>query len=325
MGIKFKCSACGGQLNVKQELAGRRGKCPRCQAALRIPLESENAAEPVAGAQDVASPAISSPAPLAQATVAPIPAAPVPSAPMAAASVQAAPVAADPAESTPAHLTPRARTSTPTVPAFPTASAAPDPIGEMPQANWYVQPPGDPKPFGPAPGAMLRDWLREGRVTPDSLLWRQDWPDWKMAAEVFPASFLGLPGPATPLAATPLPAGFQAIPTAMAASAPMAAPGVAMATPMMATPIAVPAAVGGIVPVATALPAPTEPFFGVNPGAPRTIVRRRSNRGAIITMFILVALLIPLTYGVILVVQQEVDNNSKPAAEDSEGAPAKEK
>lgn len=35
--IKFQCSACGKNLNVKEELAGRTGKCPECGEALRVP------------------------------------------------------------------------------------------------------------------------------------------------------------------------------------------------------------------------------------------------------------------------------------------------
>ncbi|MGB7325895.1 MAG: DUF4339 domain-containing protein [Rubripirellula sp.] len=39
MGVRFACHVCGKQLNIKQELAGRRGICPKCQAKFRIPRE----------------------------------------------------------------------------------------------------------------------------------------------------------------------------------------------------------------------------------------------------------------------------------------------
>src|SRR5215469_16837318 len=39
MGIKFTCPACGRPLNVKPELAGKRGRCPNCQAKIDIPSE----------------------------------------------------------------------------------------------------------------------------------------------------------------------------------------------------------------------------------------------------------------------------------------------
>jgi hypothetical protein len=32
----------------------------------------------------------------------------------------------------------------------------------------------------------MRCWLAEGRITPESQVWREGWRDWKEAAEVFP-------------------------------------------------------------------------------------------------------------------------------------------
>jgi transcription elongation factor Elf1 len=45
--IKVKCPGCGGVLNVKDEMAGKRGKCPKCGQVIEIPV-AEAAAEPVA-------------------------------------------------------------------------------------------------------------------------------------------------------------------------------------------------------------------------------------------------------------------------------------
>ena len=33
----------------------------------------------------------------------------------------------------------------------------------------------------------MRRWLEEGRVSADSLVWREGWPDWKPAGPVFPS------------------------------------------------------------------------------------------------------------------------------------------
>jgi hypothetical protein len=33
----------------------------------------------------------------------------------------------------------------------------------------------------------MRRWLDEGRVSSDSLVWREGWPDWKAAGPVFPS------------------------------------------------------------------------------------------------------------------------------------------
>ncbi len=78
------------------------------------------------------------------------------------------------------------------------------------QAIWYVRPPSGGQ-YGPARGDVMRKWLGEGRVSPDSLVWREGWEDWRAAADAFPS--LGaavtppMPSPVTPAsyaaAATP--------------------------------------------------------------------------------------------------------------------------
>ena len=82
------------------------------------------------------------------------------------------------------------------------ATQAPlDPIDEAPQSIWYVRPPSGGQ-YGPARGDIMRKWLGEGRVSPDSLVWREGWQDWRIAAEAFPS--LGaavtppMPAPVTP-------------------------------------------------------------------------------------------------------------------------------
>jgi hypothetical protein len=52
-------------------------------------------------------------------------------------------------------------------------------------AIWYVRPPAGGQ-YGPARGDVMRKWVGEGRVTSDSLVWREGWPDWRPAAKVFP-------------------------------------------------------------------------------------------------------------------------------------------
>ena len=47
--IAFSCSQCGKSLKVKQELTGKKGKCPHCGQAVRVPLIS-GATEAVATA-----------------------------------------------------------------------------------------------------------------------------------------------------------------------------------------------------------------------------------------------------------------------------------
>ena len=76
-----------------------------------------------------------------------------------------------------------------------------DAIDEAPQAIWYVRPPSGGQ-YGPARGDVMRKWMGEGRVSPDSLVWREGWDDWRTAADTFPS--LGamvtppMPAPVTP-------------------------------------------------------------------------------------------------------------------------------
>lgn len=65
------------------------------------------------------------------------------------------------------------------------APASPDPLAEAPNAVWYVRPPSGGQ-FGPAQADMMRGWLTEGRVSPETLVWREGWADWQEAGAVFP-------------------------------------------------------------------------------------------------------------------------------------------
>ena len=60
-----------------------------------------------------------------------------------------------------------------------------EPTGELLETIWYVRPPSGGQ-FGPADAEVMRTWLKEGRVTPDSLVWREGWRDWAEAVTVFP-------------------------------------------------------------------------------------------------------------------------------------------
>jgi len=181
MGIKFHCPN-GHKLNVKAFLAGKKGVCPKCGTKFRIPAESEpglvdsDLEEGDAGASGIksgnGSPAASRP----QVATAAVPAAARSHMKeAAAATMPASPSKAAPSVSS-AHA--------------PTA----DPIDAAPQAVWYVRPPTGGQ-FGPARGDVMRNWLGEGRVTSDSLVWREGWTDWQDAGKVFPALAPAAAGP----------------------------------------------------------------------------------------------------------------------------------
>jgi hypothetical protein len=59
MSIKFNCPHCGGALAVKDELAGKRGNCPKCKGVVTMPRTT---ASPAAGAP-AGAPAAPAPAP----------------------------------------------------------------------------------------------------------------------------------------------------------------------------------------------------------------------------------------------------------------------
>ncbi len=74
------------------------------------------------------------------------------------------------------------------------AATMPDPFSEAPQAVWYVRPPSGCQ-YGPAKPDSMRRWIDEGRVTADSLVWREGWADWRPANATFPR-FATAPVPA---------------------------------------------------------------------------------------------------------------------------------
>jgi len=157
MGIKFHCPN-GHKLNVKSFLAGKKGVCPKCGTKVRIPtasepglvdsdLEETDAAHAGAAKSNGSGVVAAGPAPAAPA------------------------VAVAPAVPAAAQL-------------LDTATAD-DPIAEAPTAIWYVRPPTGGQ-YGPARGEIMRKWIAEGRVSSDSLVWREGWTDWQSAGKLFP-------------------------------------------------------------------------------------------------------------------------------------------
>jgi hypothetical protein len=182
MGIKFHCPQ-GHKLNVKAFLAGKKGVCPKCGTKLRIPQASEpglgDADDSDAGKALAGHPGNGAAVktPVATAAAAPV-------MPAAFAMPAARPAVSGPL---PAAMT-ATQVAAPAMPAMPAAMPAPaisDPIAEAPGAIWYVRPPSGGQ-FGPARGDVMRKWIAEGRVSSDSLIWREGWTDWQTAGKLFP-------------------------------------------------------------------------------------------------------------------------------------------
>ena len=179
MGIKFYCPQ-GHKLHVKTFLGGKRGICPHCGSKVRIPAENP-------GLLDESPVNVFQNGPTASAT-----------AEAAFAQYQLPNIQGPREEPPPANLLADADT-----PAHPTQallenSSEPegvhagstigpqiDILGEIPHAEWYVRPRTGGE-FGPASNDVMRDWLSQGRVGPDSMVWRKDWASWVQVRDVFP-------------------------------------------------------------------------------------------------------------------------------------------
>jgi len=283
MGIKFNCPHCKTPLNVKSELAGKRGRCPQCQQKIEIPKEDSPS-----GVMPAPAAAQSQAGAGAQAAM-PSQSAAAPDGPQPAAAV------GEPSS--------QAAASTPVAPSA--AGPAGDPISEAPKLQWYVMPPGAASQYGPAVGEEFRNWIKEGRVTGDTLVWRQDWAEWKLAGAVFPE--------------------LQSAPVGQAAAAPVAPAGFAIPTAAGALPTA-----SGPVPMGVAVyPTAGDAAAAWNPaasgfppvGAPTSIsatgrrspYRPKSNTGPMIVIGVLVVVMIPLSYFVWKVVNEQF-LSSPPAA-----------
>lgn len=183
MGIVAHCPN-GHRIKVKDELAGRKGICPTCNARFRIPL--------------AVAPATSSPRP-GDATV--LPAARVVSLdPLFAASLpeahavdEAAAVAAAPVQE-PAEdqldfvLVTDEQADAPAA-ADASEASSPSPrhaaLDERPDLAWCIAIRGG-TPSAPLAASAMRAWLDSGAATADHVVWRADWPEWRPLGEVFP-------------------------------------------------------------------------------------------------------------------------------------------
>lgn len=181
MGLRFKCHHCGEELNVKNYLAGKRGKCPNCSGSFRIPQEG------LETSQDVS---VKFPGQIATEQH-------LDAEQYAMVGAEASDQSGNDLQATEVSTSSRAErrtgpvgVSTPKAESRPTESpvALPKAIAEAPDAAWFVRPPSGGE-YGPAIGTLLATWLDEQRVGAAALVWREGWPQWQCASEVFPEKF----------------------------------------------------------------------------------------------------------------------------------------
>ena len=231
MGIRFYCPK-GHKLNVKEFQAGRRGICPFCGEKILIPTQSSRPSSQEerqarrAGVQAMAAAMVSGTTEEPVGTGVPLSLSPT-------AAVDGESQNAGPAEGVTAassasgaeNNAPPATASSATPPAFfdGGSSKMQDPLAESAAVVWYVRPPTGGQ-FGPASAEIIRGWLAEGRISSDTLVWREGWREWQEAGGVFPQLNFAF---SNPLDALNIPAPLAVIP--QRAATPM--PSVAHRTP----------------------------------------------------------------------------------------------
>ncbi|MEN6457646.1 MAG: DUF4339 domain-containing protein [Thermoguttaceae bacterium] len=171
MGIRFHCPN-GHKLNVKDFLAGQKGICPVCGVKMQIPLQSTRPSSRNPRHDD----AQSSPSPQ-------------PQEPSDSSGVNQFAFLHESPQEAPPDPTPSASQETPWADPVDVPDARPvetaDALAASGAAAWFVRTPGGGQ-FGPANAELMRSWLAEGRIGAQSLVWCETWPDWQLAADVFP-------------------------------------------------------------------------------------------------------------------------------------------
>ncbi len=201
MGIKFFCPN-GHKVNVKSFLAGKKGLCPKCGVRVDIPLQSVAQA---AGPSNNGDAADDSDELVDQ---------------ISAAHPTAASISGDALNLDPLALDERRPNSgfagSPGLTVRGAANANgghPTKNGNAgggrgmfgePQADDFLLPPrtqvgpqhqasavwhvqfSTGQQLGPLDDAVLQQWVGEGRISPDDLLWREGWSQWQSAMTVFP-------------------------------------------------------------------------------------------------------------------------------------------
>ncbi len=223
MGIRFHCHHCHHELHVKDFQGGKRGRCPECQGKFRIPLsDAELSSEvdeatnqlAVAGTdqtskaklhgqeskpignnvakqvvpryKEVTVSGAKSSAPKAQAAKPHVPK--NKAAKQHAAKAIAAKSIDSPTENE-VSATQNKQTVAPKVDLAPDTQQLPRAIIDFPAGTWHVRPAAGGQ-YGPAPAETMGQWLIEGRVARDALVWRDDWSEWLSAEQAFSDYFV---------------------------------------------------------------------------------------------------------------------------------------
>ncbi|MBQ9455348.1 MAG: DUF4339 domain-containing protein [Thermoguttaceae bacterium] len=189
MGIRFYCPN-GHKLNVKEFQAGQRGICPKCHARFDIPFSSTREA----GSKDLpiakewekkareqglfpydkkeTKPSLDD----INLNALPTDFDMVPG------FLEANDAGHSGIITTEAMI--KAASFEPQTAPEPAAPKLPDPFEGPADIVWYVRP-ASGEQLGPVDRDVIKRWLSENRIAPDTLVWREGWADWKNAGDVF--------------------------------------------------------------------------------------------------------------------------------------------
>jgi len=184
MGIVAHCPN-GHRTKVRDHLAGKRVRCPTCEATMRVPAAPVQGGEqrPAGGDAATASAPALPPArfiPLDPAVIATLPRA-LPFGTARPAAATAAATAAEREEEAEFILCEAEEVAPP-----PWHAA----IADRPDLTWRIAYPGG-EASEPVDAATLQEWLAAGQADGSELVWRADWTEWRPVHEVFPDSFAG--------------------------------------------------------------------------------------------------------------------------------------
>ena len=184
MGIRFACHHCNHALHVKDFQAGKRGRCPECKEAFRIPMKDASYSL-VLDETDQNSSGV-----LTQVTSTMFGGSTESSSSISI-ETEAKPTNREGNLPRPTQAAPKAKIESPFVQSVDSLEM-PALLRNALDAKWFVRPPSGGQ-FGPASSHLLMDWIVERRVTLDSFLWREGMPQWQSANELIPELFKAEP------------------------------------------------------------------------------------------------------------------------------------
>lgn len=171
MGIRFRCHHCDFELHVKDFLAGKKSRCPKCEGRFRVPQSDASHSQSV-GSTSTQSASVAGTTESSQESTA--------------TAVETPPAShGDDSSSLETSTPEEVPSETEATPPIPTedAPSSVQALEENPDAHWYVRLPSGEQ-FGPALAEQFREWLGEERVPPEAILWCEGWADWRPAHEV---------------------------------------------------------------------------------------------------------------------------------------------